>query len=1382
MKLRIFYLLLLLLPGINYAQEIDVKSGNQRIERFINEQGFYQNTVTAITTDSKGYIWIASPNGLVRYDGYSFEYFYHNPDNKESIPNNYVTHLLNDSYGRLWIGTKQGLCLYSADKESFLRINESLKNVTFIKEDTQKRVWVGKGSRLHIFNSGSDPLGTINKAREINLDAALNGNNIIDIEFLSDTELLVATTFKVYKITIKEVANYSIDVSSIQFDIDENEIRKIIKIKNSIWLGTNSGIYQTFYEDNRLIKIDTYFESIKEKCNKQAKILSIYQDKENNVWIGTEQNGVLKYDSKNAKFVAFEYDSKNDNGLSSSRINCFYEDSFGVIWIGTAQGGLNKLDKNQKPFHNYSHNPYDDHSLSGNLITDITEDLEGRIWISFFGNTICRTRHKLDLNASKPIIFDRLENQLSLLKDQWVLRLFQDTKGFWWIGTNKRLYLYDEKNEVLRRVQLKIGNELIDPDSNRIINQIGSEDILLGGSKVFLLNNPWSYILKNEPVKVEKQLLDLGEGNTINEYIKDGFGNHWFGSTDGIYRLVNEEGELRVKNHITTFSETDKLLLDHNNIFTIHINKNKDIWLGSFGGGLMKIQLNSVGVPEGIKSYHKKDGLPDEGIYGILEDEKGKLWLSTDMGICRFDPLIEKFDVFDVNDGLINNNFRQSAHIKLKNGTMLMGGLNGLTIFDPEQIVPNEITPKMSIAGLKINNQPIMAGKEYNGRIILDKSIADTEKLVLDDSSRNISLDIIVKHSSAPKKNKIAYMLEGVNKDWIEIDGGKTTATYTNLSSNTYKFMYKGVSGDGIWTEGTSEFIIQVLSPWYLRWWSLTLWIIIALIIPLAISAYLVRLEKLKQELNFEQLDKERVHEMDQAKLKFFTNVSHDFKTPLSLIMGPLEKITEQIKGSENQKYFSIIQNNIGRLQRLIDQLIAYRKAETGHLELSYSKSTIGNFMYPLMETFEDYTQRVGVNFYYKVNSPNKHIVLDVNKTERILLNLFSNAVKYDDLNREVNIESGIRSDDDKEIFYIEVSNTGIGITEDKMDKLFDRFYSGAQDMGNWGGSGIGLAMCKSLIELMEGTILVSSTPGQKTAFKIELPLDKSLYVEEIVNLEKQRKIITDWLPIEIVGDQERSSDGLRPDLLIIDDEKDVRNFLQEVFKNNYNVTLAADGEDGLRKLKEKPPQLVISDVMMPKLNGYELCEQIKSNLEYCNIPVVLLTALDDDTKKTEGFELGADAYITKPFSIKQLEVRVKKLIENKQRIFEYFSVNSVLPETNEPIKISKRDQDFLEKITVSIEKNMESSTFGVEELAVEVGMSTSNFYRRLKQLTGQVPNSYLRNFRFQKAAELLKENPDLTATEVMYDIGIESTSYYSTSFKKLHGYSPSEFVKRIKG
>ena len=381
MKLRILFLLLVI-PGIYQSQTIDVGTSNQRIERFINGQGFYQNTITAIVSDSKGYIWIATPNGLVRHDGYSFDYFYHDWKNPESIPDNGVTHLLNDSYGRLWIGTVQGMCLYSANQEQFTPINNSLKDVAFIKEDAQKRIWVAKGSLLHIYNSDSDPLET-KKTREINLEAALKGSNIVDLEFLSDSELLVVTKLKVYKVTIKEATNFSIDVSPLQVDVQDNEIRKIIKVKNSIWFGTNSGLYQTFYENKRLLTIGAYFESNKGKYNIQARILSIYPDNEDNLWIGTEQNGVLKYDSKNADFLAFEYDSKDERGLSSSRINCFYEDSFGIIWIGTAQGGLNKLDNSQKPFNSYTHNPYDENSLSGNLITDIIEDSEGRICTKF---------------------------------------------------------------------------------------------------------------------------------------------------------------------------------------------------------------------------------------------------------------------------------------------------------------------------------------------------------------------------------------------------------------------------------------------------------------------------------------------------------------------------------------------------------------------------------------------------------------------------------------------------------------------------------------------------------------------------------------------------------------------------------------------------------------------------------------------------------------------------------------------------------------------------------------------------------------------------------------------------------------------------------------
>ena len=565
------------------------------------------------------------------------------------------------------------------------------------------------------------------------------------------------------------------------------------------------------------------------------------------------------------------------------------------------------------------------------------------------------------------------------------------------------------------------------------------------------------------------------------------------------------------------------------------------------------------------------------------------------------------------------------------------------------------------------------------------------------------------------------------------------------------------------------------MAPWYARWWSVFLWVLLTVAIVFVVFKYLVQLENLNHKLKFEQLDKERAYEMNQAKLRFFTNVSHDFKTPLSLIIGPLEKIADEYKDSENEKYFSIIQNNISRLKRLIEQLISYRKAETGHLELSYTKTTLGDFIYPLIEASEDYAQRSLINFYSKVDDPNKSISIDIDKTERIVLNLFSNAIKYSDSNREVSIEAGFYGEKEEESLYIKVVNTGVVVSP---DKIFNRFYRDVEDKNDVRGTGIGLALCKSLVELMKGTITVSNDSENKTTFRINLPIrGQDDHVNDQELWSDNQKISLDWLPSQFDDIKDESADKSRSTILIVDDEKDVRSFLYEAFKHNYNVELAVDGEDGLKKLDKTHPQIVISDVMMPKLNGYELCEKIKSSTEFCHIPVILLTADGNSVKKIEGLELGADDYIVKPFSIKYLEVKVKKLIENKQSVFEYFSRNSFMPKDS--LISSSRDKEFLEKINASIDKNMSNSAFGVEELAADINMSTSHFYRKLKELTGQAPSLYLRNFRLQKAAELLTANNNLTAADVMYEIGIESKSYYSSAFKKTHGLSPSEFIKQ---
>ena len=641
MKIKFTLLFILLALGFSYAQTENVQPSNQRIESFNSEKGFNQNTVSSIISDSMGYLWVGTPNGLVRYDGYSFDYYYHDEDNKQSLNDNFVSHLLSDSKGRVWIGTRAGISVYLTDKEKFFPVLKSARKATCIKEDSKNRVFVGDGKKIEVYDASHEDLEKIDKIAEINLEKVLNDNNITDIAFYSDSELLVTTDTKVYKVDFNENDDYTYGILELQLVTNGNPIRninKIIKVDNALWIGTDFGLYQMFNENSRLITVGSYFTSAEENTQAPYDILSLYLDSDKKLWIGTRKNGLVCYIAETSNFISFKFDSKYNNGLTSNRINCFYEDAFGVLWIGTAQGGLNKFDKNQKPFQNYAHNPYDDQSLSSNLITDITEAADGKIWVSFFESAICKTDDKLNIESGNQIQFTRLEKQLSALKDEWILRLYQDDKDYWWISTSQGLYLYDEEKDRLKDVQISIAGELVNPIFYRLIDQINANQIILGGSKIVMLDNPWETILSGKPLDVGQPLFDIGYLNQINEYLKDDFGNYWFATVNGIYRVVRKNDSWLLKNHITTNPDDKDLALSNNRIFSMHKSRNNTIWLGTFGGGLMKIKLDNLGEPVEIKSYHKKDGLRDEAIYGILEDDNEQLWLSTDMGIGHFDP------------------------------------------------------------------------------------------------------------------------------------------------------------------------------------------------------------------------------------------------------------------------------------------------------------------------------------------------------------------------------------------------------------------------------------------------------------------------------------------------------------------------------------------------------------------------------------------------------------------------------------------------------------------------------------------------------------------------------------------------------------------------
>jgi signal transduction histidine kinase/ligand-binding sensor domain-containing protein/DNA-binding response OmpR family regulator len=1376
------FLRIIVFTVLIFAHQISV-SETLKFDNFSNREGFNQNTINAIIEDDYGFLWIGTPNGLIKYDGYDFYSYNHDPLNDKSISNNYIQCLFTDTEGNLWIGTRDGINVYIPHLEKFFKV-PLYSNIMVLKinADAEGRIWI----------SGANVLFTCKLNREQNSVSFDVSNNLIKTDnnqlafpelcFIDENHILSHNNLGLFSVEFEaDSANDRVKLMSVHeyTSLENSKVNVIYKSDNIFWIGTGSGLYKIIIDGER-IRIMEKFEltTWDNRIISDLHVLSIFEDNNDNIWIGSIDNGIFKYNPQADSFENYGFNPMDKNGISSPRINCFFQDKFGVIWIGTAQGGINKLDIRQKQFLSYSHNPYDAASLSGNLINSIIEDSKGNVWVANYNDVVCKSTMPVNNDNIGQLRFESLQNQPDKAKENIVNVIFEDQKGFVWFGGNS-ISVFNPFNNKCKTVEFEQDGKSLDFTSCRVIYQIDPNTILLGGNNITVLKNPWEAIQnqKEPSIKVDHIYDEISYIQTFLSHKQDNF---WFGTGNGLYLLTYTNNVFKAIQAYST-DENAGIKLSHKNIFALHNDNNGNIWVGTFGGGLNKLILNDDGLPEKVEYFSKSGILPDDAVYGILQEDDEHIWISTDMGLCRMNTEENRIDLFDVRDGLINNNFRQSAYHKGKSGTFYFGGLNGLTVFKPENIKLNDVLPNSLITGISINNNRISIGEEVNGKVVLEKSVFDTDEITLKHQAKIVSFYIAAQHSTAPLKNRIAFMLEGFNNEWMETEDGKTSITFTNLPAGDYILRLKSANGDGLWNNKTRNLAIIVLPPWYKTAWSIIFFVLTIIAIIIGVVIYFINHEKLKQRLKYEQIDKERIDKANQGKLRFFTNISHEFRTPLTLIAGPLEHLISKNSNKESAKYLTTIQNNTKRLLSLVDQLITFRQVEQGHLNLNLSNVTLGDFIYPATEAFEDFAIQKNVNFFYKINSPDEELVIDVEKTERIIFNLLSNSFRHTPIHGNISIETDVKSTDTKKMIIIKVIDTGRGIPLEKQEKIFERFYQLEGRKENVGGTGIGLAFCKSLIDLMGGTISVESEPDVRTCFTILMPSqkieDKHLELSE----GSTQSFIKEWIPAQVPQNEEFS--GIKPKddkayyLVIVEDEADVREFLMKSLGGKYSIILAENGVDGLNKIKQNIPELIISDVMMPEMNGFELCEKVKSDPETCHIPVILLTALGGKEDQIKGLEFRADDYISKPFSPRHLEIRVEQLIENNQRLKDYFSKNSSIPDKT--IQISKRDKNFLEQVVNAIENKLSDSNFGVEELAAEIRLSPSQFYRRLKQLTGQIPNVYLRNYRLQRAAELLKSNEGLNVAEVMYQIGIESNSYFSTSFKKLHGVSPSEFIKK---
>ncbi len=1357
---------------------------SQKFERFSNKEGFNQNTIHAIAQDRYGFLWYGTPNGLIRYDGYVFKTYTTQSDTEGQMLSNDIKYLYADVTGILWIGTNIGLNVYVPMYEKFFTVPLSNRvSISHIDSGPDGRIWFSGENQLYVCEL-TDIKSGVFKISENMLKSQPDIALVNDFSFKDEYSMMLATSLGLWNLSLQKKASDSLPKTRTlhQFHaLETKHITSLLNKDNIFWIGALDGLFKASLEGDK-VHIITSFNKYEKKdsTNPTFIINAIFKDNSGSVWVGTEDDGLFKYEQDKDRFQHFAYDPLNESGISSQNINALFQDNFNVLWVGTAQGGINSLDLTQKQFISYSNNPYDSRSLADNLLTAILEDEKGRLWLSGYNVPLFRSTTVVNDRTFNSLAFENLENRFPVSGADIVRSIYEDKKGYLWFGTDHSLVVYNPSNDQFKKVTLvKEGIQILNREI-RSICQVADNNVLLVGSQINVIENPWSKIDRSKNPVVEVKLVVPLDNKIGHTFLKASDGSFWIGTKKGLIHASFNNGEIKIDR---TYSDekNDDIRLSYENIFSLHEDTNGNIWVGTFGGGLNKMGIDSLGKPNKIEFFRKNDILPDDAVYGILPEGDEYLWLSSDMGLLRFHLKDTTLDVFDVRDGLPQNNFRQGAFFKGKSGYFYFGGLNGLTIFRPEDIKLNDQPPKVLITDFLVNNERVRIGERLNDKVVLERSISETESIAVSQKEQFIAFNLAVGHSSTPSKNKVAYKLKGFNEDWVTVNEGKATVTYTNLPAGSYIFKVKAANGDGIWSTETKSLNLKILPPWYRTWWSYLLFSLLMVGIGIAIVAYFSQHEKLKQRLKFEELDKERVHTINQGKFRYFTNMAHEFRTPLTLIAGPLERLIDHNANPENNKYLAIIQKNTKRLLSLVDQLITFRQAEQGHLKLNLRKDTLGAFINPTIEAFENHAIEKDINFFYKVNSPDEEIIIDVEKTERIIFNLLSNSFKNTPPFGNIGIESKISYDSEQKMIHIDVVDSGKGIPAEDLENIFERFYQLRNKTDKVSGGGIGLSFCKSLVNLLDGAISAKSSPGVETRFSVVLPsLSLKEYNAEELDFSK-KSFVEDWIPLSsniTEGYTALPLNGSRKkySILLVENEEDVQTFLTGTLSEKYNIEVANNGVEGLEKIARNEPDLVISDVMMPEMDGFELCEKIKSNPDLSHISVILLTALNESEDMIKGLEFGADEYIGKPFSLRHLELRIEKLIQTKEGLREYFSKNSKLPKND--TGISTRDTAFLSNTITIMETNISDSNFGVEELALEIGLSTSHFYRRLKKLTGQVPNAYLRNFRLQRAAELLRQNEGFNVAEVMYQIGIESNSYFSTAFKKLHGVSPSEFSR----
>ncbi|WP_341227374.1 two-component regulator propeller domain-containing protein [uncultured Arcticibacterium sp.] len=1317
-------------------------------EHLTTADGLSQSNVWKVIQDKNGFFWFATSDGLNRFDGYDFKVFRHELDNPNSLPINDITNVFADSKNDIWVSTRNNkLCRLNDDGKTFERIpfklgENEIENISVSAfEEKDGKLWIATVTfglfyydyeKQKIFRSEiPDFRKSITALFKDEQGLMWIGNTDGEI-MIYNTVSHSVSTFKIPRTSNNKSFHYNI-----------NFIKK--DSRGRIWVGTaGRGLFE-FNIQSKSFRQELLDPNLYETVNL---ITDLIEDHDRNLWVLTDY-GAYFYpngDSKKKKYLLPDPD--NEKGLSTHALKKGICDRDGNIVIGTWQGGINIKYAETKKFNSFRHQPFNAQSLLTDRVTALAHDEEDKIWVSSTkGLTVISKNRKH---------FDRYTSENSGLPANDINAILATENGNIIISTwTEGFSLYETKTRKFLPFKLE-GSKSV-----KTFARAGNGKIWIGTMQreLYLFDENTKSVEKVTHSTVEKILKEYD----VNLLFQDSNHNLWIGTyISGLVKWNLKTDEVKV------FTANDKIgSLPCNAISAIHEDLQKRIWIGTSGCGLLLFDPKT----EIFQSKNTKDGLINNNVASILEDRQQNLWIATNSGISLYDPFSEKFENYNQSDGLVGHEFVKEAASQLPNGDLAFGNMQGMVVFKPEQVRKKTSAPNLFLTDLKIFNESI---DQQNSNAPTKLDMTRATELIFSPFQNIFTIEYTALSFHPYHNIKYAYKLSGFDTDWNFV-GAQRTAPYSNLTEGTYTFMVKASEGNSPWSQ-PKMVKITVLPPWYRSWWAYGLYTILFLGLIIAWRQNILVRERLKADIRIKQLETEAIKALDDTKSNFFTNISHEFRTPLTLILTPLDKlINDRSQKSQVKHQFLVMQRNAQRLLRLINQILDLSKVESQSLKPEITQNDIIAFIIRIVEYFEDLAKNKNISLTFHTNVKSHQGYFDADIVEKVIYNLLSNAFKFTNENGDITVKVNINEISQALSFQIE--DSGIGISKEDMSHLFERFYQAqGETKQKKTGSGIGLALTKELVDLHLGTIKVESNEGVGTMFQVELPMAVSAYPQDWLNSAKDLdvpQLKTVKHSIETTQSSQILTNTLKPLLLIVEDNEELRQYLRESFLQDYRVITAENGKKGIEKAKSQVPDLIISDWLMPEIDGTEFCTAIRKSEKTSHIPFLLLTSRSANTSQMEAFDMGIDDYITKPFNLNILETKVKSLIKNRELLRDKWS-KKILASPSE-IELPAMEEQFIKKAVSIIEKNIDDSNFDSEQLEIAMNMSRMQFYRKLKAVMNLSGTEFIRQVRLKRAIQLM-DSGHFNVSEIAWQVGFNDPSYFSRCFKKEFGVSPLKY------